>query len=282
MKPNNLVIIIFDSCRFDSFIAAKTPNISRLGKVEKCYSFASWTFPSHAVYLMGAMPHTNQRGVYASEIYKKDFLRWQSRLNIEGVSFGSFVPQLSLPALLTEKGYTTNGLVSMPVLNQMTVMSQNFHNYELMDSHNDFSAIIDKMQFNPYKPSFYFINVGETHYPYNLPGEEMADYVKGDKTVFRHSGDSVQALNADTEKGLEISDSVFFMDKMRELQNKQISNVEYLDKLFEKLYQKVPQNTHIIVTADHGELFGEEGFFGHGPIMHEKVNEVFLIEGLRP
>ena len=25
--------------------------------------------------------------------------------------------------------------------------------------------------------------------------------------------------------------------------------------------------------------FGEQGFFGHGPIMHEKVFEVFLVEG---
>ena len=33
------------------------------------------------------------------------------------------------------------------------------------------------------------------------------------------------------------------------------------------------------ITADHGELFGESGFFGHGPIMHKKVFEVPLIEG---
>jgi len=33
------------------------------------------------------------------------------------------------------------------------------------------------------------------------------------------------------------------------------------------------------VTSDHGELFGEEGYFGHGPIMHEKVFEVPFIEG---
>ena len=37
--------------------------------------------------------------------------------------------------------------------------------------------------------------------------------------------------------------------------------------------------TAILVTADHGELFGEAGYFGHGPIMHEKCFEVPFLEG---
>jgi membrane-anchored protein YejM (alkaline phosphatase superfamily) len=38
----------------------------------------------------------------------------------------------------------------------------------------------------------------------------------------------------------------------------------------------------VIVTADHGELFGEDRYFGHGPVMHEKVLEVPFVEGMRP
>ena len=109
----------------------------------------------------------------------------------------------------------------------------------------------------------------------------MEDFAKGPSSVFRHQGDAVSALAAG-EIVDESCDSLYFMDRMRELQDKQVKNVEYLDGLFEKLYQKVPPNTHIIVTADHGELFGEEGFFGHGPILHDKVFEVFSIEGKRP
>jgi arylsulfatase A-like enzyme len=48
--------------------------------------------------------------------------------------------------------------------------------------------------------------------------------------------------------------------------------------VFPKLYDIVPKNTFITVTADHGELFGESGYFGHGPIMHEKVFEVPFLE----
>jgi arylsulfatase A-like enzyme len=41
----------------------------------------------------------------------------------------------------------------------------------------------------------------------------------------------------------------------------------------------VPPGTTITITSDHGELFGEAGYFGHGPINHEKVTEVPFIEG---
>jgi len=34
-----------------------------------------------------------------------------------------------------------------------------------------------------------------------------------------------------------------------------------------------------LLSSDHGELFGEEGYFSHGPIMHEKVFEVPFLEG---
>jgi arylsulfatase A-like enzyme len=51
------------------------------------------------------------------------------------------------------------------------------------------------------------------------------------------------------------------------------------DVVMEELFDIVPKNTWITLTSDHGELFGEDGFFGHGPIHHEKVFEVPFIEG---
>ena len=68
-------------------------------------------------------------------------------------------------------------------------------------------------------------------------------------------------------------------DKLDRLRERQINTVRYLnDVVFPKLYDIVPKNTFITVTADHGELFGESGYFGHGPIMHEKVFEVPFLE----
>lgn len=58
MHKNHIVFIVMDSCRYDSFLAAKTPNIDRIGEAEKRYSYASWTTPSHYAFTMGMMPHS--------------------------------------------------------------------------------------------------------------------------------------------------------------------------------------------------------------------------------
>ena len=276
---NNLIIIVFDSCRYDNFIAAKTPNISRLGKVERRYSYASWTVPSHLVYMMGVSPHQNPRGVFASEVYKKDFANWGTRLNIPDISFKGFVPQLSLANFLKQQGYRTNALVSMPVLNQTTVLNQHFDRYQLMKSHNDFNAIIDELSFDTSQPSFYLLNIGETHYPYTIPGESNdLPIIHGVHGVFKHM-DDVLTEDGPGVTASDRAEDFFHMDRMIALKEKQKKNIGYLDNLFEKLYQKLPSNTHVIVTSDHGELFGEDGFFGHGPVIHEKVFEVFFLEG---
>ena len=71
---NNYILIIFDSCRFDSFIRARPKVMGKLGKVQKRWSYATYTSPSHYNLLSGLLPHTNPRRVFASEYYKYDFM----------------------------------------------------------------------------------------------------------------------------------------------------------------------------------------------------------------
>ncbi|MHC4846679.1 MAG: hypothetical protein ACYTCU_11035, partial [Planctomycetota bacterium] len=46
---NNYIVITLDSCRYDSFMEAPHDNIAKIsgGKVERRWSYASWTGPSH-------------------------------------------------------------------------------------------------------------------------------------------------------------------------------------------------------------------------------------------
>ncbi len=67
---------------------------------------------------------------------------------------------------------------------------------------------------------------------------------------------------------------------LNRLRARQVRAVAYLDQVFARLFDLVPRHTYVTVTSDHGELFGEGGYFGHGPINHDKVFEVPLIEGL--
>ena len=263
-----------DSCRYDSYVRARTPNMDLLGKADRRWSYASWTSPSHYVFLMGLMPHNSPTHVFAPEVYKNEFISWNERLGISDLDFQTFLPEMSLPKLLGDLGYHCTGRVSMPVLNRFTLLSEYFDDYRLMDDHNDFSGMVDEVSFDGDRPRFYFFNLGETHYPYMLSSDELP-HISGVHGVFKALGNS-GASAASTD--LEFFDAA----RLHMLQEQQIACVEYIDTVLGRLYEKAPENSFFTVTADHGELFGEDGFFGHGPIMHEKCFEVPFMEGRRP
>jgi hypothetical protein len=279
MTPyNNYIIVILDSCRFDSFMRAGPKAMARLGKVEQRWSYASWTAPSHFNLLMGLLPHTSPRGVYASEYYKRDFLKFNERFGSTDFEFKSLAPKLYLPCFLQERlKYSTHAMVSLPVINPKTILNQGFDSYRLMDKHNDMRAMVKAMRFSDERPSFYLLNVGETHYPYALPDEppEEWPHISGLHGVFKHLDDEIVGGKLVSRDQNPMFDEV----RLRVLHDRQIEAVRHIDNVVEELLDLVPANTYITITSDHGELFGEDGYFGHGPIQHDKVFEVPFIEG---
>lgn len=274
---NNYILVILDSCRFDSFLRAAPRSITKLGPIERRWSYATWTAPSHYNLLMGLMPHASPKNEFASEYYKRDLLKFNERLGCEDFEFKSLLPQLFMPPFLKNRlGYVTHAMVSLPVLNPKTILNHGFDHYELMDKHNDLRVMIRKMYFSEEHPSFYLLNVGETHYPYALPDEPPEEWprISGVHGVFKHLDEARVGgkLVAPGEK--------FFDSKvLRKLRQRQIRAVEHIDAVIEELFDIVPANTYITITSDHGELFGESGYFGHGPIQHPKVLEVPFVEG---
>jgi Sulfatase len=272
----NLVVVILDSLRYDSWVAAEPETLAQLGPVERRWSYATWTAPSHYNLLMGLLPHTSPPEVYASEYYKEDFLRYSDRLGVEGIEFRKLLPSIFVPTYLKHSlGYSTHAMVSMPVLNEHTVINRDFDSYTLMPKHNDMAAMLDRLEFADGRPSFYLLNVGETHYPYALPDEDPSKWphISGVHGVFKR---------LDDEKGGPDAPEFFDQTALRELHGRQITAVSYLDGVFARLFDLLPSNTWVVVTSDHGELFGEDRYFGHGPIMHEKVLEVPYVEGRVP
>ncbi len=279
---HHLVIVILDSLRWDSFMAAEPKIIPKLGKVERRYTYASWTAPSHYNLLTGLLPHTSPQHVYASEYYKEDFFHYNDRLGAKGIDFGAMVPGLWFPEFLQNKlGYQTHARVSLPVLNPRTAINRGFDSFDLMERHNDMRAMLPTMKFDSDRPSFYMLNVGETHYPYALPDEDSSEWprISGVNGVFRKMNAQLEGKGEGDDRFKE-EFQFFDQDRLDQLRERQIHTVRYLDGVFEELFDLVPPNTHIIVTADHGELFGENGYFGHGPIMHEKCFEVPYLEGM--
>jgi hypothetical protein len=275
------VVVVLDSLRHDSWIAAEPATLAALGQVERRWSYASWTAPSHYNLLMGLLPHTSPTEVYASEYYKQDFLRYGERLGVPGMEFRSVLPSIFLPTYLRHVlGYRTHAMVSMPVLNEHTVINRDFDSYMLMPKHNDMAAMVSRMSFDPERPSFWLLNVGETHYPYALPGEDPSQWphISGVHGVFKR----LDERPPDGEDDPTSANEWFDERSMAELHDRQITAVRYLDGVFASLFDRLPPNTWVIVTSDHGELFGEDRYFGHGPVAHEKVFEVPFVEGMAP
>lgn len=266
---NNILLIIMDSARYDVVAAAKTPNMDYIGPLEARWSYSSWTFPAHQVFLMGLMPHTSPAKVHASNVYRAEYAQWQQRTGIEEINFADFTPRLSLPFFLKNKGYRNEAFVSMPVLNPTTNLNQYFHRYELMEKHNDFPGMIELIEPTAQQPTFYMLNLGETHYPYAIRGEAQPD------TPILHGVHGTLKHSRDAETDVWFSEAQF--DDMKLAQQRA---VEEIDRCLPDLFRKFDHMpTHVIITADHGELFGEEGYFGHGPIQHPKVLQVPFLEG---
>jgi hypothetical protein len=275
-QPNNYLLIVFDSCRYDSFVTARPKIMRKLGRVEKRWSWASWTAPSHFNLLMGLMPHTSPRNILATEYYQREFLKFNARLGLENLEFKSFLPRMYLPVVLRKLGFHTRAMVSLPVLNPATILNTGFDSWELMDRHNDMRSMLPKLTFSEDAPTFWLLNIGETHYPYALPGEPPEEWPKisGVHGVFHHLDDLVVGGKlARTKRG------AFSAAKLAALRERQIDAVRYLDRVIEELFDLAPKDTWVTITSDHGELFGEDGYFGHGPIQHEKVFEVPFLEG---
>lgn len=273
-KPNHYLLIIFDSCRYDTFVAARPKTLRRLGRIERRWSYASWTSPSHFNLLTGLMPHTSPRRVLTSDYHQHEFAKFNTRLGLESFNFRAMLPRLYLPPVLRHLGWSTHALVSMPVLNPATILNTGFDSYKLMDRHNDLRAMLPLLELPSGQPHFYLLNTGETHYPYALPHEPENSWprIHGVHGVLGHL--EGQAPGAKLRRR-----TPFTAKQLVELRNRQVEAVRHLDTVIEELLDLVPKHTYITVTSDHGELFGEDGYFGHGPIQHDKVFEVPFVEG---
>jgi hypothetical protein len=282
----NMILLTLDSLRYDSWIAAKPKNLGRLGEVQKRYTHATWTPPSHYNMLMGMFPHPLPTDIPKSDYLKRELREHSERLQIDVADFQrKAIPALYLPTFLWSMGYHTRALVSMAVINPHTAINRDFESYELMKRHNDLAGMIDKLEFDPDRPTFYLLNTGETHYPYLAPGEQLSGlpHISGLHGAVAGLTDKIAPADDEAQARRLLSlDRLLTLEEMHEARDRQINVVSYVDDLIAKLYERVPDDTYLVITSDHGDLFGEGGMFGHGAVVHEKVLEVPFAEGLVP
>lgn len=253
---HNVLLLILDSCRWDSLLKAKTPFLDDIANIKKAYSQATYTYASHMSMYQGILPSVREQ----IPLYNR-FCLPIFRL--------AHKKDAKTPAVFEFPAGTIDIMAGFKAQNYMTFtigatawfksekLKQGFDKffYTGIDAKSQLEIFKSTILNNHKQPFFGVINFGETHEPYKYGGKIKEELIS------RARAKSFQKFG--------------YLTKEHEMQ---IASCCYLDKIISEIYHylvSLNRKTVVIVTADHGECFGEESLYGHG-FYHEKIMEVPL------
>ena len=256
--PPSILFITLDSCRYDAFVQARAPNLKSIAPLHRAQAPSHFTFGSHAAFFMGFTPgDASRKEPYVNPKYGKIF-RMQG-----GGHPGAAPPYLTLDGRniidgLKLSGYRTLGTGAVNWFNPERptgrILSADFDSFAYSAGPTLKAQIewIDSKlaQVESGRPVFVFLNLAETHVPYFHSGAPW-DPGYNPATAFGENNDAT------------------------ECRARQVACVEWCDQVLEPLLARFA-NESVIVCADHGDCWGEDGLWEHG-VSHEKTLEVPLL-----
>ena len=126
----------------------------------------------------------------------------------------------------------------------------------------------------PERPFFAFLNYYDAHYPYKLPEGSIHRF--GARPRTEREIDLIEYWRAGGQARLSVREDAF----VRDCYDDCIADLdEQLGRLIDELGRRdILDQTWLIVTADHGESFGEHpGVFGHGTSLYQTQLHVPLV-----
>ena len=276
----NILLIVMDAQRADhlscyGYGRETSPNIDRLARsglqFDRAISQASWTLPSHASLFTGMLP--GEHNTHAQHTWLLDKYD-------------------TLAELLRKSGYQTVGFSNNPQVGAANNLVQGFDIFVPVWS--DTTKVTPRKPNNTEytnklvlefmdrlwerdKPFFMFINYMDVHAPYDPPEPFRSKFLSGAAEDIAMA-DSFSYNPALVNDGtLTPTESQY--DILRQLYD---GSTSYLDSKIEELIEHLDtigklDSTLVIITADHGEFFGEHGFFTHGVLLYAPLIHVPLI-----
>lgn len=254
----NFLLLTYDSCRYDVMVAAATPVLDSYCPIARAEAPATFTFASHQAIFVGILPNVVDDTPYYNRFRAQLIsLTNAGERQVAKNAFKRVTSPWNIVHGLREEGYQTVGAGAMNWFRQdaLTTGFEHFA-YTGRDADGQIDYLVERI--DPSRPFFGFINFGETHAPYTTKAQPTPcpDDVRARRIEWppRQSGPTGRATAAFKW---------------------QADAVTFLDQRLPRLFAALPGDTIAVLTADHGDCFGEDGYWGHG-VNHPKVYEVPL------
>lgn len=266
----NVILIAVDTLRADhlslyGYPKNTSPNLDEFAKgarvYQNFYSNAPWTLPSFATMFTSDYPQ-NLRMQIPSDVLLDKFT--------------------TIAEVLSRNGYKTVGFNSANFVSKPRGFSSGFDSFNSFETDNklqDIDLIIPEatgwLRGNEKEKFFMFLQTFQIHSPYCPP--EAFDQFKGDYSGDLNCIDSKTIeKNNDGENVLGKED----LERFKSLYDGEILFTDYyLGKFFDTLWESgLDKKTIVIILGDHGEEFGERGFWGiHSYSLYKELLNVPLI-----
>lgn len=158
----------------------------------------------------------------------------------------------------------------------------------------DAASVVDMaVQFlgkNKERPVFLLLNFMETHWPYAPLQEKQSDRLRSAGPIWKELLVKYPKVIREQRRGTGTA-SGFTEEETEVLRELYLDRTEYLDAQLQRLFVALEDAgaldpAYIIFVSDHGELFGENGLYGHACDLSERLLHVPMIlwwsEGLLP
>lgn len=134
-----------------------------------------------------------------------------------------------------------------PTMSYVSSVISQFTDYIFRDTHTILDFSVDFLAEKGDTYNFFLIWTGETHQPYSV-GNNKTDW---DREKIRHMVSGEEEIDP---------------DYMAYLHQRQREMFRYCSEIINSM--DIARETWVLITADHGESFGENGVYGHGNDIH--------------
>lgn len=272
-KPD-VILLSIDTLRADHLGAwgyerDTSPFLDELARegtlFRNAWSVSPWTLPSHTTMLSGQFP--NRHGAVEDHIrIRPDLPLLQERFQAADYATAGVVATMFVSSKYGfDRGFD--------YFQDFGVKDKKTNNLSTVDAEHVFAHALNWAQGqDDGTPLFAFVHVYDAHYGYNAPPPFDERFDRAPRI-----GDAVYRSYFDYKKQM-ISD-----EQLTHQVAQYDEEIAYIDHMFRDLvtrWRRSGRELIVMVTADHGEEFGERGSWGHAhTLFREQLHVPWIVHG---